>query len=96
VRASLTRTNKIAQFLKFTASYGTSGNDQIGYFDYLGTFGAGAAYSDASASTPARVANPNLGWEETEQLDIGLTTRLFNAVDLQLNYYNKNTSRIVG
>ncbi|MCF8453297.1 MAG: TonB-dependent receptor [Pedobacter sp.] len=87
--------NKIAQFLKFTASYGISGNDQIGYFDYLGTFGAGAAYSDASASTPARVANPNLGWEETEQLDIGLTTRLFNAVDLQLNYYNKNTQGLL-
>jgi len=87
--------NKIAQFLKLTASYGTSGNDQIGYFDYLGTFAAGEAYSDASASIPARVANPNLGWEETAQLDLGLSTRLFNAVDLQLNYYNKNTSGLL-
>ena len=87
--------NKIAQFLKLTASYGTSGNDQIGYFDYLGTFAAGEAYSDASASIPSRVANPNLGWEETAQLDLGLSTRLFNAVDLQLNYYNKNTSGLL-
>ncbi len=87
--------SKIAQFLKLTASYGTAGNDQIGYYDYLGTFGAGAAYNDASASTPARVANPNLSWEETAQMDIGLTSRLFNAIDLQLNYYNKLTSGLL-
>lgn len=87
--------SKIAQFLKLTASYGTAGNDQIGYYDYLGTFGAGAAYNDASASTPARVANPNLSWEETAQMDIGLTSRLFNVIDLQLNYYNKLTSGLL-
>lgn len=87
--------NKIAQFLKLTASYGTSGNDQIGFFNYLGTFAAGDAYADASASTPNRVANPNLSWEETAQLDIGLTTRLFNAVDVQVNYYNKLTSGLL-
>ncbi len=87
--------SKIAQFLKLTASYGTAGNDQIGYYEYLGTFAAGSAYNDASASTPARVANPNLSWEETAQLDIGLTSRLFNAVDLQLNYYNKLTTGLL-
>jgi len=87
--------SKIAQFLKLTASYGTSGNDQIGYFNYLGTFAAGAAYNDASASAPNRVANPNLSWEETAQLDIGLTARLVNAVDLQVNYYNKLTTGLL-
>ncbi|WP_276346323.1 TonB-dependent receptor [Daejeonella sp. JGW-45] len=87
--------SKFAQFLKLTASYGTSGNDQIGYYDYLGTFAAGEAYNDASASIPSRVANPNLSWEETAQFDIGLTTRLFNAVDLQVNFYNKETSGLL-
>jgi hypothetical protein len=37
------------------------------------------------------VANRDLSWEETEQMDVGLTSRLFNAIDLQLNYYVKNT-----
>jgi len=87
--------SKFAQFLKLTASYGTSGNDQVGYYDYLGTFSAGEAYADVSASIPNKVANPNLGWEETAQFDIGLTTRLFNAIDLQLNYYNKDTKGLL-
>ncbi len=87
--------SKFAQFLKLTASYGTSGNDQIGYYNYLGTFAAGEAYNDASASIPSRVDNPDLSWEQTAQLDLGLTTRLFNAIDLQLNYYNKLTTGLL-
>ncbi|MGV3685699.1 MAG: SusC/RagA family TonB-linked outer membrane protein [Daejeonella sp.] len=87
--------SKFAQFLKLTASYGTSGNDQIGYYNYLGTFAAGEAYNDASASIPSRVDNPDLGWEQTAQFDLGLTTRLFNAIDLQLNYYNKLTTGLL-
>ncbi|WP_026897486.1 SusC/RagA family TonB-linked outer membrane protein [Daejeonella oryzae] len=87
--------SKFAQFLKLTASYGTAGNDNIGYYNYLGTFAAGAAYSDASASTPNRVANPNLSWEETAQLDVGLTARVLNALDVQLNYYNKLTTGLL-
>lgn len=89
------RDSRFAQFLKLTASYGTAGNDQIGYYNYLGTFAAGDAYNDVSASTPNRVANPDLGWEETAQLDLGLTTRLLNAIDLQLNFYNKTTSGLL-
>ena len=87
--------NRFAQFLKLTASYGTAGNDAIGYYNYLGTFAAGAAYADASASTPNRVANPDLSWEETAQLDIGLTARVLNALDVQLNFYNKTTTGLL-
>ena len=89
------RDNKFAQFLKLTASYGTAGNDAIGYYNYLGTFAAGAAYADASASTPNRVSNPDLSWEETAQLDIGLTARVLNALDVQLNFYNKTTTGLL-
>ncbi|MEO8794683.1 MAG: TonB-dependent receptor [Daejeonella sp.] len=89
------KNNKLAQFLKLTASYGTAGNDAIGYYSYLGTFSAGAAYADAAASVPNRVSNPNLSWEETAQLDVGLTSRLFNVLDVQLNYYNKLTSGLL-
>ncbi len=87
--------NKIAQFLKLTASYGTAGNDQIGYYDYLRTFSAAHAYNDSPALVPNRVANPDLSWEETKQLDLGITTRLFEAIDLQLNYYNKLTTGLL-
>lgn len=89
------KSNKIVNFLKLTASYGTAGNDGIGNYNYLGTFAAGAAYNDASASTPNRVANPDLGWEETAQLDVGISSKFFNAVDLQLNFYDKLTTGLL-
>jgi TonB-linked SusC/RagA family outer membrane protein len=91
--------NNIAQFLKLTTSYGTAGNDNIGYYDYLGTFLAGTDansqivnYNGESGLVPSRVANPNLSWEETAQFDVGLSGRFFNAIDIQMNFYNK-TSR---
>ncbi|MBC7743997.1 MAG: TonB-dependent receptor [Flavobacterium sp.] len=87
--------NKFAQFLKLTASYGTAGNDAIGYYNYLGTFDAGQAYNDVSAAVPNRVANADLSWEETAQLDLGLTARVLNRLDVQLNYYNKLTSGLL-
>lgn len=87
--------NPYVQFLKLSASYGTAGNDNIGYYNYLGTFAGGADYNGESGLTPSTVSNPDLSWEETAQLDVGLTGRLFNAIDVQLNYYNKESSSLL-
>ncbi|MDY0905149.1 TonB-dependent receptor [Pedobacter sp. CFBP9032] len=87
--------NKYVQSLKLTTSYGTAGNDNIGYYQSVGTFASGANYLGAAGLTPDVVPNPNLSWEETAQLDIGVSARLFNAIDLQVNYYNKNTTALL-
>ncbi|RYF65513.1 MAG: TonB-dependent receptor, partial [Cytophagaceae bacterium] len=87
--------NKIAQNLKLTASYGTAGNDNIGFYQYVGTFVSGANYLGEAGLSPSVVPNPNLSWEETAQLDIGVSARFFNAIDLQVNYYNKNTTGLL-
>jgi len=87
--------NKIAQNLKLTASYGTAGNDNIGYAQYYGTFAAGSNYLGEAGLTPDVVPNPNLSWEETAQLDVGLSARFFKAIDVQLNFYNKNTTALL-
>ncbi len=84
--------NNIAQNLKLTASYGTSGNDNIGFNAYYGTFASGSNYIGQAGLTPSNVPNPDLSWEETGQLDIGLSARFFKAIDVQFNFYNKNTT----
>lgn len=80
-------------FLKLKTSYGTSGNDRIGNFNYLGLFAGGseADYNGKSGLVPTTVPNPNLAWEETAQFDVTLNTTVFDKFDLELSFYNKNT-----
>jgi TonB-dependent starch-binding outer membrane protein SusC len=85
-------------FLKLTASYGTSGNDRIGNFSSLGLFGGGvlADYGGAAGLRPIQVPNPNLTWEETTQFDVGISA-LFakERVKMNLNFYNKETNGLL-
>ena len=87
--------NKYIQSLKLTASYGTAGNDNIGYYGFMGTFASGANYIGQAGLAPSVVPNPDLSWEETAQFDVGISARLFKAIDIQLNYYNKNTTGLL-
>ncbi|TDS13953.1 SusC/RagA family TonB-linked outer membrane protein [Sphingobacterium paludis] len=87
--------NAYIQSLKLTASYGTSGNDGIGFYNYYGTFAGGNDYMGGAGLVPFRVANRNLSWEETAQFDLGLSARLFNRIDFQFNFYNKNTTGLL-
>ena len=81
--------------LKLTASYGTSGNDRIGGdFPSLGLYNGGviADYSGAPGLNPSQIPNPNLKWEETNQVDIGLSTSMFKSrINLNVNVYRKRT-----
>ncbi|MEJ8801071.1 SusC/RagA family TonB-linked outer membrane protein [Pontibacter sp. H249] len=80
-------------FLKLKTSYGTSGNDRIGNFAYLGLFagGSGADYNGKSGLIPTTVPNPDLAWEETAQFDITLNATVFERLDIEASFYNKNT-----
>ncbi|MFD3001153.1 SusC/RagA family TonB-linked outer membrane protein [Pontibacter toksunensis] len=80
-------------FLKLTSSYGTAGNDQIGNFAYLGLFsgGGGADYNGQAGLIPTTVANSDLRWEETAQFDVTLNATVFERLDLEVSYYNKET-----
>lgn len=85
-------------FLKLTTSDGTSGNDRIGNFasQQLYSAGVGADYGGAAGLIPAQVPNPNLSWEETAQLDIGISTAFFkNRLNIEINYYEKKTTGLL-
>lgn len=69
-------------FLKFRASYGTLGNDQIPNFGYLGILNGEATYVfDGELSggrAQGQLPNPNIKWEEARKFDVGADIRLFN------------------
>lgn len=78
-------------FLKLRASYGLTGNAEIGNFQHLGLLGS-AAYNAVSGLSPTQIPNENLQWEKTGQLDIGLDFAfLDDRISGEIDYYNKNT-----
>ena len=90
--------------LKFRASWGKNGNDNIGNFAYttltaLGNtsnyyFGQSAAMVYGSKAN--RLANEDLKWEESEQTDLGLDFGFFNnALTFSVDYYIKKTNGMI-
>lgn len=90
---------KAINLLKLRASWGMSGNDRIGYSDYLSTFNAGnTAYGNGTviAIYPSNYANPELKWETTKALDFGFDLSLFkNRVQLNVDYYINRTDDLL-
>ncbi len=89
-------------FLKVRASWGVNGNDRIAPLSYASTienafsypFGVEPALNvGSSLATPP---NPNIKWEESVQLDLGLELRLFDdKVTAEVDYYQKNTKDLL-
>ncbi|OGS74598.1 MAG: SusC/RagA family TonB-linked outer membrane protein [Flavobacteria bacterium RIFCSPLOWO2_12_FULL_35_11] len=81
--------------LKLRGSYGVTGNAGIGNFASLGLFG-GTAYNQKSALSPVQLGNPDLKWEKTNQIDIGLDFGILNnRVSGEIDYYSKKTNDLL-
>ena len=53
-------------------------------------------YAGLAGIAPSQPANPALKWEETAQLDIGISAEMFNSrVNIDVNYYIKQTSDLL-
>ena len=83
--------------LKLRASWGETGNQEIGNFNSILTFGTGpnAVFANqlATGSIPTRVANADLKWETTEQFNVGIDFSLLNnRLSGALDYFIKTTS----
>jgi TonB-linked SusC/RagA family outer membrane protein len=81
--------------LKFRASAGKTGNQSIGNFSYQALFGV-ASYSGTPALVPSQIPNPDLKWEETDQMDIGFDLAMLEErVSLSVNAYMKETNNLL-
>ncbi len=82
--------------LKVRASYGSTGNNNIGNYSSL-AFMNPTNYifgnNFASGQIVGSITNPVLGWEKSNQLDFGLDLTAFNnKLTFTVDYYNKITS----
>lgn len=84
--------------LKFRVGYGVTGNqDGLQPYKSLQLYGSeGIYYNDGSWQTAYKInqnANPDLKWESTAMLNVGLDFTLFNSrLNGSIEWYNKKTS----
>src|SRR5690606_14950835 len=80
--------------LKLRASYGTQGRQTgIGDFQSLALYGSGFSYAGQQGIAPVQPANPDLQWEQTATLDIGLDFSVLNErISGTIDFYNKLTT----
>jgi TonB-linked SusC/RagA family outer membrane protein len=89
------KNNKTVSDLKFRVSYGLTGNDDISPFLFSELYG-NSSYGGQSAIFPSNIPNPDLKWESTTQLNIGINLGLFkDRVTLTADYYNKQTNDLL-
>lgn len=83
-------------FLKLRGSWGITGNAEgFGNFAQLGLWGA-AKYNASSGLVPTQLANPELKWEKSEQVDIGIDFGVFNnRLSGEIDYYVRNTRDLI-
>jgi len=82
-------------FLKLRASYGRTGNAEIGEGAYYSLYSV-ANYPDNPGYIPTQIGNPDLHWEKTDQFDVGLEFGFFNQrLSGEIDYYNKKTSDLL-
>ena len=84
---------------KIRLSWGKNGNENIGNFKYtvLTSPGNNAIFGSSenviNGVKASGLANPDLKWEESEQLDFGLDFGFFNnALSFTADYYKKKTN----
>lgn len=82
--------------LKLRGSYGLSGNNAIGDYNYETKMSRVTYFTDGTSVSgwaPNNIANPNLKWEVSRQTNAGIDLGFFNnRVFMQLDLYRSVTS----
>jgi TonB-linked SusC/RagA family outer membrane protein len=86
---------------KIRASYGKSGNNNIGNYAHLASISAGSYVFGNNQVTASSVgiSNPFLTWEESNQIDLGLDFQFLNIFFLHFhshpyNFHNNKVQKI--
>lgn len=72
-------------------SYGTVGNQGIGYYAARGIYATGYNYDQAPGMSPTQISNPNLTWETSKKFDVGFDLSFINKWHLTFDFYNEDT-----
>ena len=86
--------------LKLRVSWGLSGNNSIGNYNYTQVMGAPTALAlgggIVAAMYPGGMTDNNMGWESTSQFNVGFDLSLYNnRLSFIGNFYDSNTFNLL-
>ena len=83
---------------KLRVSYGSSGNDKVGAYQFLNQYTVGSDfYNNVSGIAPSNtLGNPNLSWEVVKQLNVGIDLALLKGrLNVSVDLYRKVTEKLL-
>ena len=86
-------------FGKLRSSYGTTGSDQIGDYQFLNTYmPTGIPYAGIIGLHPTRLFNADFSWEVSKKFEVALETGFLNdRIFLTAGYFsNRSSNQLVG
>lgn len=89
----------LLSFGKLRMSYGLTGSDQIGDYQFLDTYSTtGIAYQNTIGLQPSRLFNPEFAWEKNTKFEAAIETGFLNdRVNVSIAYYsNRSSNQLVG
>ncbi len=90
--------NKTITNVKVRASYGLSGNQEIGQYRSIAQIQPTNTIlggTQQSALLPSYLGNPNLKWEKSQQFDAGVELGIGQVLNLTVDYYNRVTKDLL-
>lgn len=89
----------LLSFGKVRGSFGVTGNDQIGDYQYLDTYQSSTSVYDGTVGLrPIRLFNPNFSWESNRKIEAAielgfLNDRIFTTAGW---YHNRSSNQLIG
>lgn len=88
--------NPVVNYLRITAGYDISGNDDIDYYAARSYFSATKFLDTVAGLVLDNIGNNRLKWETTRRWNLGFETNLFNnRLNIKFNYFNSHTDDIL-
>lgn len=88
--------NPTLSFLKLRSSFGQTGNNGVGLYTAQGAYTATYKYNNAAGIVNTAMPNPNLTWETTTQVDVGLDVGfLKDRIMLTFDVFDKKTNNLL-
>lgn len=91
--------NNVIDFLKVRASWGQLGNQLIGNYPFAANISFDPAYSFGGtivgAAAQTSLGNPDIRWETTTQIDVGVNVALFGKLSIEADYFIRDASDIL-
>lgn len=90
--------NSILSFGKLRASYGSSGNDQIGDYQFLETYALTGRNYGVPGLQPTRLYNPDFAWESSRKVEAAIELGFLNdRIFFTAAFYdNRAANQLVG